>query len=688
MTQSNTSFNTSSNQSTEPDAFPARLLAISTLQIIANSTQFTSIKSVSLQTFTQITSRYLQLLAESARSHADHSGRNQINAWDLVGVLEEIGGKGALASLHNWCLDQYSDQSFRDTERNRQDLNLGSDVNLLHDEPLKLATISKKLNINHSDSIDLNPITSLSFLPLTDSEVAELDKAGETDLEENLDTPSPAASSSSGGSSEEDSDLELPSLKPIEEPTITIEPQPSTSTNTSSTTVTENLIERWRSVDDIPSFVPAYFPPLPGLEKIINQVSIEVEEPNLIDEPIVVEVEVEEAEIGFESTLTPKQDPYTTSIPYTKSQLFEQYGTQAFPRLPSSSTISLTLPSPPQKKKIKLDSTLECFQETYSFCLEENRSENPTLKANPNRLKYLNSIQTNEINTSLFTNIPIKSIRSNRWSAGWIPHPPVPLPDHPQGFPELRPFGHTPLPTPLTMSVPIEFPSPNLLIHPSQSRIPSLIPTIFKSLDSEMIKDQEGGTYQNETFTILNRLTRLGPPCELGQSGEPTTYRIKADDPTTTTTTTTTNEGPKYMEWGFHWPSNHGHEAFKSKETNPQAVPEEEEEKFVNASFPVMPKTSVEKARILELQEREREINQMKVDQVQVQVEGNHHHRSGNVGGGVNFVGEIFGTKYDFEDQEIELNCKKKYFNCLRRWCCNGIFYHCQIVGVTEPPSH
>lgn len=612
MTQSNTSFSSSSsssNQTTEPDAFPARLLAISTLQIIANSTQFTSIKTISLQTLTQVASRYLQLLAEAARAHADHSGRNHINAWDLSGLLEALDGKGAMSLLHNWCRDHYSTTNPLDSHSDHQDLNSFLDINSILDEPYKLAMISKKLHIDHNTSPDLNPITSLSFLPLTDSEVAELDKAGETDLEESLDTPSPGGSSSSG-SSEEDSDLELPTIKPIEEPTITLQPQPPSSSSGS-----ENLIERWRSIEDIPSFVPSYFPPLPGLERVVNQVTLEVEEEvNPIHEPIVPEIEPE-----LDPTSPQKQDPYLTSTPYTKSQLFEQYGTQHFPRLPPQLSSA-----PPPNKKFKLDNTLECFQETYSFYIEENRSENNrTLKPNPNRLKYLHPFQTDEISNSLFTNIPIKSIRSNRWSAGWIPHPPPTLPS--KGFPELRPFGHTALPTPLTMPVPIEFPSPNLLVHPSQTRIPSLIPSIFKNLDAQLI--DEGAEHKHETFTILNRFTRLGPPCELGQSGEPTTYRIKADDPTSTNP----SDGPKYMEWGFHWPSNHGHEPFKSKES--KEGQEEEDEKFVTAPFPAMPKTSVEKARLLQLQtlEREREMSQMKVDG-QVQVEGVN--LSGNVGGG------------------------------------------------------
>ncbi|KAH9821014.1 hypothetical protein DFH28DRAFT_1217770 [Melampsora americana] len=618
MTQLNTHFSTSnSHQTNEPDAFPSRLLTISTLQIIANSTQFTSIKSISLQTLTHLTSRYLQLLAETAKNHADHSGRHQINAWDLVGLMEALNGNGAISSLHNWCLDQYSDHHHHHHQSHSdQHLNSFSDLNLIPDETYKLKKISKTFNIHHSTiSPSLNPITSLSFLPLTDSEVAELDKAGETDLDESLDTPSPAGSSSSG-SSEDDSDLDIRSIKPIiEDSTMIIEPVLQACSS-------EALIERWRSVEDIPDFVPPYFPPLPGLEKLIHQESISSEEINPLPEPIQLELQPE-----LDPNLSPKSDPYLTSIPYHKSQLFEQYGHQPFPRLPPTtiSSASSSSPSPPNKK-IKLDHhhhhhpTLKSFEETYSFYIEENRqNENVMLKPNPNRLKFLSSCESDQISNSLFTHIPIHSIKSNRWSAGWIPHPPLNL-SH-QGVSELRPFGHSALPIPLTISVPIEFPSPNLLIYPSQVRIPSLIPSIFRNLDEDLIHQPEGHL-KHQTFTILNRFTRLGPPCELGQSGEPTSYRIKADEsdpsllhPNPNPTHLNLNEKPKYMEWGFHWPSNHGHEPFESKERQKERrgdgeeaeEEEEEEEKFVNAPFPAMPKTSVEKARILELQTLERE---------------------------------------------------------------------------------
>jgi histone H3/H4 len=84
---------------------PARLLAIATLQILANSTQFTSVRPVSLSTLTDVAAGYLELIAQAARKTADHSGRTQINGWDLSGVLENLEGPGAISGLQNWCTD-------------------------------------------------------------------------------------------------------------------------------------------------------------------------------------------------------------------------------------------------------------------------------------------------------------------------------------------------------------------------------------------------------------------------------------------------------------------------------------------------------------------------------------------------------------------------------------------------------
>ncbi|KAG0143797.1 hypothetical protein CROQUDRAFT_716983 [Cronartium quercuum f. sp. fusiforme G11] len=569
------------SNTTDHQAFPARLLAISTLQILANSTQFTSLRPVSLDTLTHVASRYLQLLAEAARAYADHSGRTHINAWDLSGVLESLQGKGALSGLHNWCIDNL--------EPSLDPIEPYPDLNSIPDESLKLATLAKHLPSRPATSPRLEPITSLSFLPLTDAEVAALDRAGETDLEEDQ-SPSPHASSTSA-SSEDDSDYDLdhllkPNIESVNMDLPEIPPMPEKA-------VCENLVERWRSVDEIPCFVPAYFPPLPGLERVVVDVPTdELGEEMQIENQPQPEPEREPSPTAQPTT---KHDPYLSATPYAKSQLFEQHGPSALPILSTSPPPSDSC-SPPARKRARRTEALECFEETYAFVLDEARSPE-LLKPNARRLALLSRAPVEPLSDSLFGSLPVSSLRPTRWTAGWIPHPPtvhvgsdILLPT-----PELKPFGHAPLPIPLTQPVPLDLP-PSPIAPPPHSRLPSLIPSIFRSLP--------------DSFTLINRLTRLGPPCELGQSGEPTAYRIKESlNNKPNEIDNNSIKQPKYMEWGFHWPSHHGHE--------PLPKPYEPSQ-FIPAPFPSMPKTTAEKARLAKLNNEQRDEVQMSNSRIEI----------------------------------------------------------------------
>lgn len=603
------------SNSSQSDAFPARLLALSTLQILAGSTHFTSLRPGALDTLTHVAARYLQLMAEAVRAHADHSGRAHLNAWDVSGVFESLQGPGALSSLHNWSIDNLQPQSTITPLKNS---NPNLDLNVIQDQILKLKSLAQNLprqfqtslflpnSLYHFSSLQLislptdlpllcvsadqalatvsDPITSLSFLPLTDAEVAALDRAGETDLEDEPPSPHP---SSTDGSSEDDSDFEIHYLKPIqpatEEPVSPLSPS-SLGITLRDPPQTESLVDRWRSIEDIPAYVPAYFPPLPGLERIIPGSMNE----DPMDEPVIVPEPIQPSSPTPPSAL--KHDPYLTATPFTKSQLFEQYGSTSFPHLPPFPTVSSPPPvegadhdmgSPPPLKKPKLTDPMEYFNETYAFLLEDKpsaRTPDQLLKRNPRRKQLISSQPLEPFSDSLFGTIPVSSIRSNRWSAGWIPHPPVHagqlLP-----VPELKPFGHTPLPVPLTIPVPLDFP-PAPLLPQSHPRIPALIPNLFNTLSSQSLSP--------DTFTLFNRLTRLGPPCELGHQGEPTAYRVKQQ-----AATEVEGQKPQYMEWGFHWPSHHGHEPLGSPP---------ERSSFVHAPFPAMPKTAAERARLAQLE--------------------------------------------------------------------------------------
>ncbi|MBW0540809.1 hypothetical protein O181_080524 [Austropuccinia psidii MF-1] len=581
----------SSNQTNHPSSdsrnqFPAKLLTLAILQILANSTQFTAIKPVSLSILTHVASRYLQLLGQSARENADYCGRNQINAWDISGILESLQGPGALSGLHNWCLDNL-----------RQDEKFDQDVSNQQHPIEKLAAASRNLTefnpIRQSDHI-----TSLSFIPLTDSEVAALDRAGESDLED--DHASPLASTTSG-SSEDDSDLDLPHFKPSpnqSSPSQLNHPsQLSLSINMeidlpkAQEEVSKNL---WRSVDDIPSYVPAYFPPFPGLER---PTPIEENLPSVAEQTDVVMNEPQAEAVEGDVDIS-KVDPYQCAIPYSKSQLRELHGSFIVPNsVPFCNSSAKGNSISEGDLSLATNDSLHGFLQSYAYLIEEKMTnkladDNRFMKRNRASHQLISNDQAMPLHDSLFGSISVASIRTNRWSAGWIPHPPTKagklLP-----IPELKPYGLTPLPPSVTMPVPIQFPSQSILNQP-HPRIPNLIPRLFQKISQEA---------RGDAFTLVTRLTRLGPPSALGESGEALPYQIK-DIATPSATDPSSNpelNQPKYMEWGFHWPPHDGREPL------PPPRPDFD---FKSADFPAMPRTTAEKTKMAQKEKEEALLNQ------------------------------------------------------------------------------
>ncbi|POV98373.1 hypothetical protein PSHT_14063 [Puccinia striiformis] len=248
------------------EGLPARLLAIATLQILASSTQFTGVRPISLNTLSDVAAAYLGLLAKAARANADHSGRNQINARDISDLLEHLDGPAS------------------------------SNQNQNHQTIDKLDQLAKNLKeFNHSPS--LQPTTTLSFLPLTDAEIIALDRAGESDC-------SPSTPSSSSSSEEEEGEPE---------------PEPEENIPVIETTTP------WRSIQDIPPYVPAHLPPFPGLERTISHPEPEPEPEQQPQE----EEEIRPSPIIQQNPIPSsanQNNPYLVAIPFSKSRLYEAHG--------------------------------------------------------------------------------------------------------------------------------------------------------------------------------------------------------------------------------------------------------------------------------------------------------------------------------------------------------------------------
>ncbi|KAI7947973.1 hypothetical protein MJO28_009881 [Puccinia striiformis f. sp. tritici] len=539
------------------EGLPARLLAIATLQILASSTQFTGVRPISLNTLSDVAAAYLGLLAKAARANADHSGRNQINARDISDLLEHLDGPGALSGLLNYSI-------------------ASSNQNQNHQTIDKLDQLAKNLKeFNHSPS--LQPTTTLSFLPLTDAEIIALDRAGESDC-------SPSTPSSSSSSEEEEGEPE---------------PEPEENIPVIETTTP------WRSIQDIPPYVPAHLPPFPGLECTISHPEPEPEPEQQPQE----EEEIRPSPIIQQNPIPSsanQNNPYLVAIPFSKSQLYEAHG-PSFLRPThhhhhQTRSIDQQEESSTPNKKIKLrNESIEGFLETYGYMVEEkitneNREEEEgpkLMRRNPIRNQLISTDLTEPIESSIIGSIPISSIRSNRWSAGWIAHPPKTSTGKLVDLPELKPYGHSPLPVSVTMPVPIQFP-PRPSFHQPNPRIPDLIPRLFERIQL----DSHG-----HTFTLISRLTRLGPPSELGESGEPLPYKIKDyyqqlvpssssnTDQTGNTHPSNQANQPKYLEWGFHWPPHEGRDPLPT-------APIPTISDFKEPPFPGMPKTTAQKLKI------------------------------------------------------------------------------------------
>ncbi|POV93877.1 hypothetical protein PSHT_16568 [Puccinia striiformis] len=413
---------------------------------------------------------------------------------------------------------------------------------------------------NHSPS--LQPTTTLSFLPLTDAEIIALDRAGESDC-------SPSTPSSTSSSEEEEGEPE---------------PEPEENTPVIETTTP------WRSIQDIPPYVPAHLPPFPGLERTISHSEPEPE-PEPEQQP-QEEEEIRPSPIIQQNPIPSsanQNNPYLVAIPFSKSQLYEAHGPSFLrPTHHPTRSIDQQEESSTPNKKIKLrNESIEGFLETYGYMVEEkitneNREEEEgpkLMRRNPIRNRLISTDLTEPIESSIIGSIPISSIRSNRWKTS-----------RPTRIEALWSFSITGIShhaSPDSIPTTPSFHQPN-------PRIPDLIPRLFERIQLDA---------HGHTFTLISRLTRLGPPSELGESGEPLPYKIKdyyqqlvpssssnTDQAGNTHPSNQANQ-PKYLEWGFHWPPHEGRDPLPTP-----PIPTISD--FKEPPFPGMPKTTAQKLKI------------------------------------------------------------------------------------------
>lgn len=79
------------------------LVTLATLRLLTLNpgNRFSHVRAVPLQTLSQLTERYLSLLAITAKQHAELAGRTQPNAADVVQAMEDFGQR--LDEVWEWC---------------------------------------------------------------------------------------------------------------------------------------------------------------------------------------------------------------------------------------------------------------------------------------------------------------------------------------------------------------------------------------------------------------------------------------------------------------------------------------------------------------------------------------------------------------------------------------------------------
>lgn len=74
-------------------ALPSHLLTLATLRLLTLSpdSRFSNVRQVPLTVLSELTARYLELLAVTAKQYAEQSGRTQVNARDVVDAINQFG---------------------------------------------------------------------------------------------------------------------------------------------------------------------------------------------------------------------------------------------------------------------------------------------------------------------------------------------------------------------------------------------------------------------------------------------------------------------------------------------------------------------------------------------------------------------------------------------------------------------
>lgn len=495
------------------DDLPTHLLLLTTLRILTlqENANFTAARSLPIRILSEILSRYVQLIGNQAKQHAEESGRTHCNLPDVVTSLANLGVDAE--TIEDWLVEAKRSTMVTDGEGAGE---LSEMAKQLIGESLRwhscLRGSCAMLLAAPSDPPDT---VTYSYRPRSAVELeqieAEIAAASTSDvLMPAVKIPSsPTASHDSDVSSDADGmDLDVKVTKPVEplpEQAAIIEVEESDPEEEDTTP--ESL---WQSLDDIPDHIPFFLPPLPGFEKARAH---RLPEPtSRRANPLGTSKRIQPDPLhrpDLTAHLTGAHvDPWRHEIPYDRSSISEAIiGGYASSALPSLSPP----PSPGGKpKKTSLPSYYQAYRELA------NQNHQPGLPMRTAKGKkaagYLSQMTYTGAD-SLFGNMRPTRPNFQRKTPGWLPYPLRLAPSDPD--PTFHPFDLK-----SSLIEPISFP-----VRSAEALVP--IPhgrtsTIYSSLTRPLSKISSP--------RLFNRTTRIGQPAPLGPNGESWPYALAADE--------------------------------------------------------------------------------------------------------------------------------------------------------------
>jgi hypothetical protein len=306
------------------------------------------------------------------------------------------------------------------------------------------------------------------------------------------------------------------------------------------------MATHWAPDAVIPSHIPDFLPPLPGLEsEAVIRANEKAQRTSNTDTDVAYRPQVHAV---ASTSAAASRDPWKHAIAYASSALGELHPPELLPGVSSAEPAASPEGSPRALKRRRelspppSTSSLPIFYEAYE-ALSARGGRNDVAPNNLKRKRAALSLSSDTAGDTLFGTVTVSAARQMKRSAGWIPYPPRP----PAAGDEQRPPPQDivdPMvpkyhPYPFDKRLPQTLTSP--LSAASQRSIAASagMPNTFGSLIPHLASSHPG---------LFDFATRVAPPARLDSSGAPDAYELI---PTPAAPATATQVQPQYYFPGW-----------------------------------------------------------------------------------------------------------------------------------------